>query len=108
MTGAPDGRTVEAVARQARDLAEGLFAMVWPRNADEILAGRNFATGALADMLLPHLLASRALAAERITALEREKGERWGAGKGHSRWSQAERLFCVECDPSGRPEGGTR
>jgi hypothetical protein len=66
MTGAPDGRTVEAVARQARDLAEGLFAMVWPRNADEILAGRNFATGALADMLLPHLLASRALAAERI------------------------------------------
>jgi 3'-phosphoadenosine 5'-phosphosulfate sulfotransferase (PAPS reductase)/FAD synthetase len=54
------------------------------------------------------LLESYPDVAARIIALEQEKGERWGAGKGHSRWSQSERLFCMECDPSGRPESGTR
>lgn len=45
----------------------------------------------------------------RLVALERETGLRWGCGsKARGVKSRAERVVCVECDPSGTPESGTR
>lgn len=46
---------------------------------------------------------------DRIEPLERETGGRWGCGrKARGRVTKSEQLICVECDPSGRPDSGTR
>jgi 3'-phosphoadenosine 5'-phosphosulfate sulfotransferase (PAPS reductase)/FAD synthetase len=45
----------------------------------------------------------------RVRALEDQCGGRWGAGKAsRGRTTKSEQLICVECDPSGQADGGTR
>lgn len=45
----------------------------------------------------------------RLRRLEEEVGGTWGVGKAAAgRSTKAEQLICVECDPSGRPDSGTR
>lgn len=46
---------------------------------------------------------------ERISALEHDVRGKWGAGKASkARTTKSAQLICVECDPSGLPESGTR
>lgn len=45
----------------------------------------------------------------RIRRLEAETGGRWSVGSAApGRSTRGEQLICVECDPSGRPDSGTR
>ncbi|HYE91046.1 MAG TPA: phosphoadenosine phosphosulfate reductase family protein [Terriglobales bacterium] len=45
----------------------------------------------------------------RLCALERDVKGRWGQGRtSRGRTTRGEQLICVECDPSGTPESGTR